>query len=174
MCRKFFPGISGGVLTPLTPPPPLDPPLDIPVHHAQCVWHMSKVKVKVTENTKTTIWAITSEPEVVETSGWFQNVPCQHIYQKCRSPHDAWRSVFASHDVNSEPIDFKIGTHIDFTCTIYHIQNCTNKNNITRITMATKYPIIKHRAFFKTLISAYHPFILDGFLWNFAYEISLK
>ena len=30
--------------------------------------HMSKVKVKVTENTKTTIWAITSEPEVVETS----------------------------------------------------------------------------------------------------------
>ena len=38
----------------------------------------------------------------------------------CRIPHDAWRSVFASHDVNSEPIDFKIGTHIDFTCTIYH------------------------------------------------------
>ena len=117
--------------------------------------HMSKVKVKVTENTKTTIWAITSEPEVVETSGWFQ-------------------SVFASHAVNSEPIDFKIGTHIDFTCTIYHIKNCTNKNNITRITMATKYPIKKHRAFFKTLIAAYHPFILDGFLWNFAYEISLK
>ena len=150
----------------------------IPVHHAQCVWqkkeHMSKVKVKVTENTKTTIWAITSEPEVVETSGWFQTVPCQNIYQKCRSPHDAWRSVFASHAVNSEPIDFKIGTHIDFTCTIYHIKNCTNKNNITRITMATKYPIIKHRAFFKPLIAAYHPFILDGFLWNFAYEISLK
>ena len=113
--------------------------------------HMSKVKVKVTENTKTTIWAITSEPEVVETSGWFQNVPCQNIYQKCRSPHDAWRSVFASHDVNSEPIDFKIGKHIDFTCTIYHIKHCTNKNNITRITMATKYPIIKHRAFFQNL-----------------------
>ena len=50
--------------------------------------HMSKVKVKVIENTKTTIWAITSEPEVVETSGWFQNVPCQNINQKCRSPHD--------------------------------------------------------------------------------------
>ena len=33
--------------------------------------------------------AITFEPEVVETSGWFQNVPCQNIYQKCRSPHDA-------------------------------------------------------------------------------------
>ena len=32
---------------------------------------------------------LTSEPEVVETSGWFQNVPCQNIYQKCRSPHDA-------------------------------------------------------------------------------------
>ena len=100
--------------------------IDIPVHHAQCVWqtieNRSKVKVKVTENMKTTIWAITFEPEVVETSGWFQNVPCQNIYQKCRSPHDAWRSVFASHDVNSEPIDFKIGTHIDFTCTIYHVK----------------------------------------------------
>ena len=41
---------------------------------------------------------------------------------------------------------------------------CTNKNNITCITMATKYPIIKHRAFFKTLIAEYHPFILDGLL----------
>ena len=30
--------------------------------------HSSKVKVKVTENTKTTIWAITFELEVVETS----------------------------------------------------------------------------------------------------------
>ena len=77
--------------------------MGIPVYHAQYVWqkkeHRSKVKVKVTENTKTTLWAITSEPEVVETSGWFQNVPCQNIYQKCRSPHDAWRNIFASHDV---------------------------------------------------------------------------
>ena len=165
--------------------------MDIPVHHAQCVWqkkieHRSKVKVKVTENTKTTIWAITFEPEVVETSGWFQNVPCQNTYQKCRSPHDVRRTVLRHvtsnktynccifSNINSEPIDFKIGTHIDLTCTIYHIKNCTNKNNITRITMATKYPIIKHRAFFKIVIAAYHPFILDGFLWNFAYEISLK
>ena len=29
--------------------------------------------------------------------------------------------------------------------------------------MATKNHIIKHRAFFKTLTAAYHPFILDGF-----------
>ena len=28
----------------------------------------------------------------------------------------------------------------------------------------SKYSIIKHRAFFKTLIAACHPFILDGFL----------
>ena len=48
----------------------------------------------------------------------------------------------------------KIGTHIDLTCTIYHIKHCTNKNNVTRISMATKYPIIKHRAFFKTLTAA--------------------
>ena len=61
--------------------------------------HRSEVKVKVTENTKTTIWAITFAPEVVETSGWFQNVPCQNTYPKCLSPHDAWRNVFASRDV---------------------------------------------------------------------------
>ena len=30
--------------------------------------YRSKFKVNVTENTKTTIWAITFEPEVVETS----------------------------------------------------------------------------------------------------------
>ena len=34
---------------------------------------------------------------------------------------------------------------------LYNIKNCINKNNVTRISMATKYPIIKHRAFFKTL-----------------------
>ena len=43
--------------------------------------------------------------------------------------------------VNSEPIDLKIGTHIDLTCTIYHIKNRTNKKNITRISMSTKYHI---------------------------------
>ena len=93
--QGISPSITGRILMKLR--------MDIPVHHAQCVWqtieNRSKVKVKVTENTKTTIWAITFEPEVVETSGWFQNVPCQNIYQKCRSPHDAWRNVFASHDV---------------------------------------------------------------------------
>ena len=46
--------------------------------------HKSKVKVKVTENTKTTISAITFEPEVVETTGWFKNVPYQNTYQQCR------------------------------------------------------------------------------------------
>ena len=59
------PSITGWILMKLR--------MDSPVHHAQCVWqtieHRSKVKVKVTENTKTTIWAITFEPEVVETSG---------------------------------------------------------------------------------------------------------
>ena len=59
--------------------------------------HRSKVKVKVTENTKTTIGAMTFEPE--ETSGWFQSVPCQNIYQRCRSPHDVRRTDFASRDL---------------------------------------------------------------------------
>ena len=31
-------------------------------------------KVKVTSNMNTTVWAITFEPEVVETSGWLQNI----------------------------------------------------------------------------------------------------
>ena len=87
--QGISPSITGRILMKLR--------MDIPVHHAQCVWqtieNRSKVKVKVTENTKTTIWAITFEPEVVEISG------CQNIYQKCRSHHDAWRNVFASHDV---------------------------------------------------------------------------
>ena len=43
---------------------------------------------------------------------------------------------------------------------MYH----ANKNNVTRIFMTTKYPILKHRVFFKTLTAAYHPFILDGLL----------
>ena len=73
--------------------------MNIPVYHAQCVWqnieHRSKVKVKVkvTENAKTIIWAITFEPEDVEVSGWFHNVPGQNTYQKCQVP------VFASRDV---------------------------------------------------------------------------
>ena len=89
----------------------------------------SKVKVKVTENTKTTIWAITFEQEIVGTSGWFKNVPCQNYYEKCRSPHflrhvtsnKTYNCCIFSNFVNSEPIDLKIGTHIDLTCTIYII-----------------------------------------------------
>ena len=83
--RGISPSITGRILMELR--------MDIPVHHAQCVWqkyNMSKVKVKVTENTKTTIWAITFEPEVVEISGWFQKNSDQNTYQKC--PHDARRS----------------------------------------------------------------------------------
>ena len=163
--------------------------MDIPEHHVQCVWqtieHRSKVKVKVTENTKTTIWAITFED--IETFGWFQNVPCQNTYQKCRVPmtydvpflrhvasNKTYNCCIFSNFVNFVPIDLKIGTHIDWTYTILHLQNCTNKNNVTHISMATKYPIIKHRAFFKTLTAAYHPFILDGFhsYWTDSYETS--
>ena len=171
--QGISPSITGRILMKLR--------MDIPVHHAQCVWQTieHRSKVKVTEYTKTTLWAITFEPEVVEISGWFQNVPCQNTYRSVPflrhvTSNKIYNCCIFSNFVNSKPIDLKIGTHIDLTCTIYNIKNCTNKNNITRITMATKYPIIKHRAFFKTLIAAYHPFILDRFLWNFAYEISLK
>ena len=146
--------------------------IDIPVHHAQCVWQKKRTYVKGQGQGHRK-----HENHYLSHNFWTGSRREFWLVSKCslsKYLSEAWCSVFASHDVNSEPINFKIGTHIDFTCTIYHIKNCTNKNNITRITMATKYPIIKHRAFFKTLIAAYHPFILDGFLWNFAYEISLK
>ena len=111
----------------------------------QTIEHRSKVKFKVTENKKkNTIWAITFEPEVVETSGWFQNVQSPHevsesawstTYRFCVT----WRSnktydfCIFSNLVNFVPIDLKIGTHIDWTY-------------VTCISMATKYPIIKDRA----------------------------
>ena len=51
--------------------------------------------------------------------------------------------------VNFVPIDLKIGTHIDRTYIMYHAKKCTNQNNVTHVSMATTYPIIKHRAFSK-------------------------
>ena len=59
--------------------------------------------------------------------------------------------------VNFVPIDLKIGTHIDWTYTMYHTKKCAIQNNVTHISMATKYPIIKHRAFFKTLTAVISP-----------------
>ena len=54
--------------------------------------------------------------------------------------------------INFVPIYLKIGTHIDcpgpILCTL---KKCIDQNNRTYVSMATKYPIIKHRAFFKTL-----------------------
>ena len=43
-------------------------------------------------------------------------------------------------------------THdIDWTYTMYLTTKCIDQNNVTHVSMATKYPIVKHRAFFKTL-----------------------
>ena len=52
--------------------------------------------------------------------------------------------------VNFVPIDLKIGIHIDWTYDMYLAKQCIDKNNVTHVSMATKYPIIKHRAIFKT------------------------
>ena len=49
--------------------------------------------------------------------------------------------------VNFVRIDLKLGTHIDRTYVKYHAKQYTNQNNVTHVSMATKYPIIKHRAF---------------------------
>ena len=50
--------------------------------------------------------------------------------------------------VNFVPIDLNIGT----LCTL---QKMHDKNNVTYVSMATKCPIIKHRAFFKTVAFFY-------------------
>ena len=127
--------------------------IDIPVHHAQCVWQKKRTYVKGQGHRK-------HENHYLSHNFW------------TGSRRDFWLVSNQTHDVNSEPIDFKIGTHIDFTCTIYHIKNCTNKNNITRITMATKYPIIKHRAFFQNLNRGISPIHIGRIpmklrVWNF-------
>ena len=59
--------------------------------------------------------------------------------------------------INSVPIDLKILTHIDRTYTMCHAKKCPNQNNVTRISIATKYPIIKHMTFFQTLTAAISP-----------------
>ena len=55
-----------------------------------------------------------------------------------------------SNFVNFVRIDLKIGTHINWTYTMYLIKNALIKNNAIYVSMTTKYPILKHRAFFKT------------------------
>ena len=87
-------------------------------------------------------------------------------YRLCVMSNKIYNCCIFSNFVNSEPIDSK-SVHTLIWPVLYIVKKCTNTNNITRITMGTKYPIIKHRAFF--LIAAYHPFILDGMklVWNF-------
>ena len=96
-----------------------------PVFHTYFMWQpiehtgMSKVKVKVIKDIKTTVWAITFEP------GWLQNIPAENTYQNHPSRHDVRRTVFASRTtydfcmfskfVKFVPIDLKIGTHIGRT-----------------------------------------------------------
>ena len=49
------------------------------------------------------------------------------------------------------PIDLKIGTHTHWP-DLYYVpcKEGIDQNNVTYVYMATKYPIIKHKAFFKT------------------------
>ena len=48
--------------------------------------------------------------------------------------------------VNFVPTDLKIGTLIEWT---YSIQKTIDQNNVTYVSMATKYPIIKNFLFRK-------------------------
>ena len=53
--------------------------------------------------------------------------------------------------VNLVPMYLKIDTHIDWTYTMYLAKKYIDQNNVTYVSMATKYPILNHMAFFKIL-----------------------
>ena len=42
---------------------------------------MSRSRSNTSKTMKITFWAITLEPEVLETSGWLQNIPCRNTYR---------------------------------------------------------------------------------------------
>ena len=46
-----------------------------------------------------TFWAITLEPEVVETSGWLQNIPWRNTYRGCRLHCEVRFGVFVSRKI---------------------------------------------------------------------------
>ena len=54
--------------------------------------------------------------------------------------------------VNFVSIYLKIGTHIDRTYTMFLAKKCIDKNNVTYVSMTIKYPIIKHWAFFISIL----------------------
>ena len=58
---------------------------EIPVHDTLVRVTKPKSKVKITENMKTIVWAITFELDVVETSGWLQMLP-----MRIPSSHGGW------------------------------------------------------------------------------------
>ena len=57
---------------------------------------------------KTTIWVITFESDVVETSGWSQNVPYRKPHSECGLRFDVRRTVFASRDVKENITMFSL------------------------------------------------------------------
>ena len=57
--------------------------------------------------------------------------------------------------VNFVPIDLKFGTHIDWIYAMYLAKKIIDQNNVTHISIAAKYSIIKQRAFFKTFYIFY-------------------
>ena len=71
------------------------------------VEYMSKVKVKVT--LKKTLCVISFEPEVLEISGWLQNVSNEKpISRTIPSPHDVRRTVhlYLRHVTSNKTHDF--------------------------------------------------------------------
>ena len=121
----------------------------------QQIEHTSKVKV--TKNKKATVWDRTFEPEVVETSGWFQNVPDRNTNQKysahgvpflrhVTSNKHTIVACFLNSSILCQLISKSVHTLIGPMLCIK--QKCTNQNYVTRVSMATKYPIIKHIVFF--------------------------
>ena len=109
--------------------------MDIPVHHAQCVWQKKIEQIQGQGHRKHenhylshNFWILVKIPIRSVGVPMTYDVPfLRHV-----TSNKTYDCCIFSNFVNSEPIDLKIGTHIDLTCTIYHIKNCTNKNNVTR------------------------------------------
>ena len=75
------------------------------IRHTQLTLHFFLVnnsqrsRSRSPKTIKTTIWVITFESDVVETSGWLKNVLCRKPLRKDRTPGDIRSHVFSSREV---------------------------------------------------------------------------
>ena len=79
-------------------------------------------------------------------------VPCVCMYPMCKILKQYTYDIYENITRTRTELQQVKASSIIKQMSVEHIENCTNKNNVTRITMATKYPIIKHRASLRILM----------------------